>query len=78
MIKYKKNFKNWNISYKEIECENLHFPKIKSALVNKKFQCVVDGNESENDNKSHDVKNDGKLELLKVEDELHEFDTKII
>ena len=54
------------------------FIEKKHPCINKEYLCIAHGNEAEEGSKHHNIKNIGEEELLRIEDELHEFDTKIM
>ena len=68
---------NENPSYKIIEEKILHI-KENDALINKKYYSVALGNEGGGEeNKRGHIKNISEEDLMKTEDEIHEFDTII-
>ena len=66
----------FNGSYRELAENNLLYQTKDNELINKRYACVVHGVESTSDNSGtrRILKNVAEEELLKIEDEMHEFD----
>ncbi len=64
-----------NLSYKYLKL-NYYETHKESQLINKNFMCIAHGNESggNEDQSKHSIKNFSEENLLKIEDEMHEFD----
>lgn len=69
-----------NFSYKTLTTDDLIYENKKSKLVNKQYICIAHGNESagnDDTSKKRNIKNSSEEQLLKIEDEMHEFDVII-
>ena len=73
--------KQENFSYKMLITDELIYENKKSKLINKQYICIAHGNESagneDSTSKKRNIKNSSEEQLLKIEDEMHEFDVII-